>query len=72
MAAYGGAFDEPVPHLTIASGEDQDVADQVDRTVMHQLVDGPPITASVRHLTLLEAHADEHWTVGRTWPLGPT
>jgi 2'-5' RNA ligase len=68
---YGGAFDEPVPHLTIASGVDQDVADQVDRIVTQQLVGDTPITMPVRHLTLLEEHADKHWTVGRTWPLGP-
>lgn len=69
---YGGAFDEPVPHLTIANGVDPAVADQVDRIVTQQLVAGPPIAMPVRHLTLLEEHADMHWTVGRTWRLGPS
>jgi hypothetical protein len=67
---YGGAFDEPAPHLTIASGVDQDVADQVDRFVTQQLAEAAPISMPVRHLTLLEEHADLHWTIGRTWPLG--
>jgi 2'-5' RNA ligase len=67
---YGGAYDEPVPHLTIASGVDEVVADGVERDVVRQLTERPTIAMSVRHLTLLEEGHDLRWTIGRTWPLG--
>ena len=67
---YGGAFDEPVPHLTIASGVDEDVGDRVERSVVRQLTERRPITMAVTHLTLLEEGLDLHWTVGRNWRFG--
>jgi hypothetical protein len=66
---YGGAFDEPVPHLTAASGADDAIADDVERTLVERLRHRP-VTSRVDRLTLLEEAADLHWTIGRTWPLG--
>lgn len=70
--AYGGAFDEPVPHLTIASSADELVADRVERGVVRQLTERRPITMTVDQLTLLEEHHDLQWTLGRTWQLDQT
>ncbi|MCU1359400.1 MAG: hypothetical protein JWN99_689 [Ilumatobacteraceae bacterium] len=67
---YGGAFHVPVPHLTIASGAGETVADQVESDVGRQLAERPPITMTVDLLTLLEEDHDLHWMVGRSWPLG--
>ena len=67
---YGGAYAQPVPHLTIASGVDETVADRVESDVVRQLTERPTIAMSVSHLTLLEEGHDLRWTVGRTWQLG--
>lgn len=67
---YGGAYHEAEPHLTVASGVDEASADEVDRVLLTQLTDRPPIASPVRGLTLLEEAMDLGWTVSRTWPLG--
>lgn len=69
---YGGTYDEPVPHLTVASGVDDATADTIDQLLVTRLRDRGPVTSPVRELTLLEEAHDLHWTVGRSWALGPT
>ena len=67
---YGGAFDEPVPHLTVASGADDATADELDRTLAERMVEFGVVNSRVDRLTLLEEATDLRWTVGRSWPLG--
>jgi 2'-5' RNA ligase len=69
---YGGAFDEPVPHLTVASGADEATADELDRTLVERMTELDVVTSRVDRLTLLEEATDLRWTAGRSWPLGPT
>lgn len=61
---YGGEFDEPVPHLTVAEGDDP-VLDLAEREV----APGLPVTARVERLDLI-AFDGAHWTPAAHWRLG--
>ena len=62
---YGGAFDEVVPHLTVAHGVDEDTLATVERAVAPQL----PVTAEATEAHLL-AFDGNHWTVHTRFALG--
>jgi hypothetical protein len=65
---YGGAFADPHPHLTVGNRVDDSTADRIESALAPSL----PIPFRVEHLTLLVEDDDGHWTVDRSWPLGPT
>lgn len=60
---YGGAFETPVPHLTIA-GDAAVVADEVVRLPL-------PIDAVARAVALVERGADLHWHESASFELAP-
>jgi 2'-5' RNA ligase len=64
---YGGVFDEPIPHLTIASGEAVDEAEAAARREI-----GPhlPIAARAVEVTLLEEQPDQTWAARAAFALG--
>ncbi len=61
---YGGAYDQLVPHLTVADGLDQAAAASLQADLAAAL----PIVAPVTHLTLLQH--ERAWRAVRQWPLG--
>ena len=63
---YGGAYEEVVPHLTVADCLDQSAA----RSVQVDLARALPIVAPVTHLTLLHQDGGQGWRAVRDWPLG--
>jgi hypothetical protein len=64
---YGGAYDEPVPHLTVGHDADPDVLAAAGRAVAARL----PITAAVRAAHLLQgAEAPGAWRSVAELPLG--
>jgi 2'-5' RNA ligase len=62
---YGGAFADPVPHLTVADGVDDTTATTLERELRTRL----PIRARVERITLLARSGDGTWRVDRHWPL---
>jgi len=63
---YGGAFAEPVPHLTVGSSVQPADADRLEAALFPRL----PISTRVGQLTLLVEDDDGQWTVDRSWPFG--
>jgi 2'-5' RNA ligase len=63
---YGGAFDEAVPHLTVAQSEDGALLDRIEA----ELRPGLPIEARVDSVTLMFEEASGRWTVHERFPLG--
>jgi hypothetical protein len=63
---YGGAFPDPVPHLTVGDGVDAATAADLDAAVEP----GLPISARVARLTLITEDSTGRWNVARHWPLG--
>jgi 2'-5' RNA ligase len=61
---YGGAFDDPVPHLTVAEGDDR-VLDLAEAEV----APGLPVTTRVDRLDLI-AFDGERWRPVAHWALG--
>lgn len=60
---YGGAFDEVVPHLTVAHGrEPAGLRDDLTRSL--------PIEATARRLALMAERSDGTWTERASFPLG--
>jgi 2'-5' RNA ligase len=60
---YGGAFDEVVPHVTIAQGEDE-----LLRQVEQQVAAGLPVAARADRVWLVE-HAPAGWRRRSAFPL---
>lgn len=65
---YGGAYPDPVPHLTVASGVDGSLADSLEAELLPHL----PISTVVQGITLLREDDQGMWTVDRSWPLSKT
>lgn len=63
---YGGAFADPIPHLTVGSHLDGETADRLAAT----LAGFEPFTADVRRLTRLLEDDDGRWTIERSWTFG--
>ncbi|MEU2201967.1 2'-5' RNA ligase family protein [Isoptericola sp. NPDC019482] len=63
---YGGAFDDVVPHLTVADGQDPDVLDGAAAAVAPRL----PVRTRVREVTLL-VFDGERWRRRADFPLSP-
>ena len=62
---YGGAFDDIVPHLTVADSRDRDLIERIDRDVGRAL----PIAARADAATIVECR-DGRWQPHTTIPLG--
>ena len=65
---YGGTVPNPIPHLTVADGVEQSVADSLEEVLAPLL----PVSTFVDHVTLLVEDDDQRWSVDRSWPLGMT
>lgn len=63
---YGGAFDDVVPHLTVADGQEPDVLDRAEAEVAPRL----PVRARVREVALL-VFDGARWRLRETFPLAP-
>ncbi len=63
---YGGAFAEPVPHLTVGQGCSLPELAEIEEALAPLL----PVVARVTHLTRLIEDEDSRWSVDRAWPLG--
>lgn len=62
---YGGAYVDPIPHLTVGSGLETATADEIEGTLIAQL----PVSTHVDRLTVLLEDDAGMWTVGPSWPL---
>jgi len=62
---YGGAFDEVIPHLTVAQAADQSVLDAVEA----QVAPGLPVTAHATEAWLMLQGDGGHWHAGHRFPL---
>lgn len=61
---YGGAVPDPIPHLTVADGVDDSIADSLERTLLAHL----PVSTVVENVALLVEN-DGRWSVARSYPL---
>jgi 2'-5' RNA ligase len=60
---YGGAYDEVVPHLTVAEGaEPPGLAEQLERRL--------PLRTEATHLALLVRERRSRWSIRARFPLG--
>jgi hypothetical protein len=57
MPSYGGAFDEIIPHVTIADEDDPEILATIEAEVGSRL----PIDAIAREVELVE-HAPQGWS----------
>ncbi|MEK7423988.1 MAG: 2'-5' RNA ligase family protein [Actinomycetota bacterium] len=65
---YGGAFDDPHPHLTVGNRVTESIADDIASALALSL----PIPFRVQRLTLLTEDDDGQWTIDQSWPLCTT
>lgn len=66
---YEGAFDEIIPHLTVAQSEDEEVLKSVERA-LHELAQKYlPITVPVSHVWLMDNRGGM-WQQRASFPLG--
>ncbi|MFE4378028.1 2'-5' RNA ligase family protein [Streptomyces cyaneofuscatus] len=63
---FGGQFDEVVPHLTVAQGQDEAVVEQAEAG----LLPGLPVVTRVSAVDLL-VHDGTRWRQRGSFPLGP-
>ena len=63
---YGGAFDEVIPHLTVAEIGDEDVLTRIET----ELPSGIRIHVEVDEATLMTQRSDGFWRVAETFALG--
>ncbi len=63
---YGGAFEDVVPHLTVAQVEDQEVLDRVEAAV----APGLPIEAEAAEAWLMLHGDDDRWRAAHRFALG--
>jgi 2'-5' RNA ligase len=63
---YGGAFDEAVPHLTVAQSKDAALLDRIEAELRPDL----PIEARADSVTLMFEEGSGRWTVHARFPLG--
>jgi hypothetical protein len=63
---YGGAFQDVIPHLTVAQAADPAVLDEVEAAV----APGLPIAASATEAWLMLQGGDGRWQAGHRFPLG--
>jgi 2'-5' RNA ligase len=60
---YGGAYDDVIPHLTVATGrQPPDVIERLQRLL--------PLEARAAEVWLLTQKSDSRWALHRTFPLG--
>jgi hypothetical protein len=64
---YGGLYADPVPHLTVALGEDEAVLDRAERRLSRRLE--VPIEARIASAALF-ARTPDGWREMRRFPLG--
>jgi len=62
FAPYGGAFDEVIPHLTVAMRGSEAMRDEIRA--------GLPIAAAVSEAVLMVEGEDARWSVAERFPLG--
>jgi hypothetical protein len=63
---YGGAFDDLMPHLTVAQSGDEDLLARVES----QLPRGLPVEVDVAEAVLMTEREDGLWRVADTFPFG--
>jgi hypothetical protein len=63
---YGGAFDDVIPHLTVAQAEDPTVLDEVEAGV----APGLPVEAHATEAWLMLQSDGGRWRAGHRFPLG--
>jgi 2'-5' RNA ligase len=63
---YGGAFQDVVPHLTVAQAEDHAMLDEVEAAV----APGLPVEAHAAEAWLMVQDEDDRWLAGHRFPLG--
>ncbi|MFD3789128.1 2'-5' RNA ligase family protein [Streptomyces cyaneofuscatus] len=63
---FAGQFDEVVPHLTVAQGQDEAVVEQADAG----LLPGLPVVTRVSAVDLL-VHDGTRWRRRASFPMGP-
>jgi len=66
---YGGAFPDPVPHLTVAVAEPPALP-KLEREVREALAAHLPVTATITHLTVMEQQPDGRWSEAHQVGLG--
>ncbi|MCX5172820.1 2'-5' RNA ligase family protein [Streptomyces antibioticus] len=64
---FGGQFDDPVPHLTVAQGQDEAQVEQAET----DLLTGLPVVAQVSSVDLL-VHDGTRWRERASFPLSPS
>ncbi|MDX2834404.1 2'-5' RNA ligase family protein [Streptomyces scabiei] len=62
---FGGQFDDVVPHLTVAQGQDEAVVEKIEAV----LLAGLPVVAWVSTVDLL-VHDGTRWRQRASFPLG--
>ncbi|MFF4310764.1 hypothetical protein [Streptomyces sp. NPDC001507] len=62
---FGGAFDDIVPHLTVAQGQDESVMARAEASLLTSL----PVVARVSTVDLL-VHDGRRWERRASFPLG--
>jgi hypothetical protein len=63
---YGGAHDDPTPHLTIGHADEAGLIHEAARAV----ASGLPVSAEVSAVDLWILGADRRWAVARSFSLG--
>jgi 2'-5' RNA ligase len=63
---YGGAFEDVMPHLTVAQSDDEDLLARVES----ELPRGLPVEVRVTEAVLMAEHEDGLWRVADTFPFG--
>jgi 2'-5' RNA ligase len=63
---YGGAFDDLMPHLTVAQSGDEDLLTRVES----ELPRGLPVEVDVAEAVLMTERGDGLWRVADTFPFG--
>ena len=66
---YEGAFEEIIPHLTVAQSEDEKVLEAVARELAVHLQDRLPLSSRATHITLINNRAGM-WQRTSSYPLG--
>jgi 2'-5' RNA ligase len=66
---YGGAFVDPVPHVTLAKASSEDELDRLEQEVIEALAPELPLVIVVREIALDEEGPSGRWVTRCTVPL---
>ena len=68
--AYGGAFADPVPHLTVAKATSEAELDQLEQEVLARLAAHLPLLVQVEQIVVMEEDHNGDWHNLASIPLG--